>query len=132
MSVNFHRQAAAIDVPQPSAYGGDIDARLNAARGKEMTQIVVRDTLNPDFFARIREGFFTLVDQANRIIRTRIPFTMNFYQLFLHGGYDRHMANARRTGGLASLGIVHADFTLGLIHVGPSHLPGFGDSAATE
>src|SRR5262249_18996561 len=52
MAVGFHCQSTAVFVPKPAGNGRNIDARFNAPRGKQMSEIVVRNSMRSDFFAR--------------------------------------------------------------------------------
>jgi len=51
VSVSLHREGPAIGVPQPARDGWDINARLDAAGGEEVPQIVVRHGFDADFTA---------------------------------------------------------------------------------
>jgi hypothetical protein len=60
MSVRLHAQRAAVFVAEPTRDGGNIDSALNADCGKEMSQIVVRDSLHSDLLGRLRHADLTL------------------------------------------------------------------------
>ena len=43
VSVNVHGQRTAVLVAKPSADGWDVNARLDAGRGEEVAEVVVRE-----------------------------------------------------------------------------------------
>lgn len=47
MPVSFHAQRAAVLVPKLAGNGRNVNAGLNAARGKQMMQVVVGNTFCP-------------------------------------------------------------------------------------
>jgi hypothetical protein len=49
VAVRFHCQRASIFVPKPTRNGRNVHAAFDAARRKQMPQIVVRDAIRADF-----------------------------------------------------------------------------------
>lgn len=53
VSIDHHGGPSAILVPQPGPYSWNVHARLNAARGKYMPQVVVGEVDEMEVFARM-------------------------------------------------------------------------------
>ena len=67
MAVNLHRQRAAVLVSKPPGDGGNVNAALNAAGGKQMPQIVMGQMSDtPTLFSA---AFIANSDCVTRITR---------------------------------------------------------------
>ena len=69
VTVNAHRQGAAVLVAQPPADGGNVHARLHAGSGEKMAEIVVSKLREFQFPASRMQAFFGVVDFADGIGR---------------------------------------------------------------
>ena len=75
VAVGFHCQSAAVLVAEPSADGGDINARFNATSSKQVAKIVVGDALDFQFPARSGYRSLALLDSHHGLIGLNIlPF----------------------------------------------------------
>ena len=63
MSINFHRQRAAILVAEPATDGWYINAGFNATRGEQVAQIVMRDAGDAQFFTGRINRTLTFVNE---------------------------------------------------------------------
>jgi hypothetical protein len=63
MSINFHRQRAAILVAEPATDRRYINAGFNATRGEQVSQIVMRDADDAQLRAGRINRTLTLVNQ---------------------------------------------------------------------
>ena len=68
MSINFHRQRAAILVTEPAGHCGNIHAGFNAPGGKQMAQIVMREARDIQYATRAIEGTLALLHPHDRIV----------------------------------------------------------------
>ena len=62
MPVRFHCQRAAVFVSEPARNGRNIHAAFDAARREQMPQVVMRDAIRADFFARSIKRLLAFAD----------------------------------------------------------------------
>ena len=60
VTVGFQSQDATVFVPKPLRDSGNVHARLNAARGEKVPQVVVRDASDTQFFAGPSQRLITV------------------------------------------------------------------------
>ena len=81
MAVRPHCQGTAIGVPEPPRDSWNIHPRLDAAGGKEVAEIVVRDRLHAGSLTRRTECSFAFLDVQDRCVRRLIaPACADFLQ----------------------------------------------------
>ena len=89
MSVAFHRQRAAVLMSKPAAHRGNVHARFNAGRRKEMSEIVMRELWEFQFLARGLQTFTRTFNWNNLVGRLRfflrLQSCQKFAQSFRHG-----------------------------------------------
>ena len=78
MAVGFHAQRAAVLMPKPTRNCRDVHAGLDAARGKQVAQIVVRDALRAGQLRSAVYLFLTFKNLHHEFVRRL------FVQLLAH------------------------------------------------
>ena len=57
MSIDFHRQSAAVFVSEPAANGRDVHTDFNTTGRKQMAQVMVGEAGNPNFLQAVVMDF---------------------------------------------------------------------------
>jgi hypothetical protein len=71
MPVAFHRQRAAVLVSKPAAHRGNVHARFNAGRRKEMSKVVMCELRQLQFFTHRLQTFTGTFNWNNQVGRLR-------------------------------------------------------------
>lgn len=72
VSIDSHRERAAVFVAEPTADCGNIDARFDTRCGEEVSEIVVLEMGIPEVPASGGEAFLGVVDEFNQVCRPRV------------------------------------------------------------
>src|SRR5882757_6068504 len=72
MSINFHRQRAAILVAEPATDCRYINARFNATRGEQVAQIMMRDADDAQLLAGRINSTLTFVNEHDWLARNSV------------------------------------------------------------
>ena len=127
MSMDTHGQRAAVFVAKPARYGRNVNASFNAARGKQVAQIVMSDSLHFDGFRRAGHSLQTFLHLHHRLRQRLVwPFCFQMFQKLLHFRYHRDLANApifRSSFFIAA----NNDFVFFKITIRPSYVARFGN-----
>src|SRR6266404_645526 len=103
MTISSHCQSAAIFVPQPAAYRGDVHARFNASCCKEVPQVVMGDPAQHELSTCGINGFLTLANLHDRRVRPLFIFPLGPNAL----KEPPHIRDHRDTADLPVLGASH-------------------------
>lgn len=62
VAIGFHRNCPAVFVPEPTRDSRNVHARFDAARGVQVPEIVMRQSIGPDFFTRSIKGLLAFAN----------------------------------------------------------------------
>ena len=132
MAIDAHRQRTAVFVAKPARYGRNVNASFNAARGEQVAQVVVGDSLHFDGFCRAGHGLQTFLHLHHRLRQRLVwPFRFQVFQKLLHFRYHRDSADAP----IFRSGFVNAannDFVFFKIAIRPSDVARFGNPKSAK
>jgi len=115
MAIDPHCQRAAVFVAKPSAHRRNVHARFDAARGKEVPEVVVGDAGHPNGFGCPRHGRQTLLDLHYWTVRRFFrAFTSQPFEQLAHVG--DHL-NAADSPVLCARVLVAANNDLALLYI---------------
>src|SRR4030095_6118146 len=126
MTIDLHGQRAAIFVSKPTADCWNVNARLNASRSKEMTQVVMSDALHPDNIGRAVHRPLTLLHAHYTIVRSgRRISGAELFQKHSHVRYQRNDSHFARLAVFQSGFRVPAqnDLSALKVHISPRDVP---------
>ena len=132
MTVSLHGESAPVLVTEPTRHCRNIDARFNAARRKQMSQIMVRDSLHADDAGRPVHRLLAFEHFHNRSFRVGIQaFRPESLKQSSHLRNHRHFSELAVFG--PRLGVApDRDLAAREINVGPCYIPSLADSKAAK
>jgi hypothetical protein len=132
MAVGFHCQRAAILVSKPARDSRNIDTAFDAARGEQVPQIVMRNAICADFFARSIKRLLAFADAEYFRIQ-RLAGTFASHSLKQRVSVRNQRDAAQFPILRAGIGIdAHDDLACVKIHVSPCDFSRFDDATTCE